>query len=158
MVSRGRSLIGRAGVLMKWPSPIISKFPSRDNFGDDGHVALGTSQGFLNSPKIKYLGGDSVSGKTVHVWKFFLIISFWKSICRIWTLWWFIGLALHSARLDTGPWHWVWTVESPEWKKWDFPPGTFGDVYSFWRLCWGFRELDSNSWYLFLITLACFFA
>ncbi|KAF5946478.1 hypothetical protein HYC85_016706 [Camellia sinensis] len=30
-------------------------------------------------------------------------------------------------------------------KTGDFPPGTFGDVYSFWRLCWGLRELDSNS-------------
>ena len=35
-------------------------------------MALGTSQGFLNFPKIKYLGGDSVSGKAIHVWHFFL--------------------------------------------------------------------------------------
>ena len=53
-------------------SPLVPKFPSRGNFGDDEHVALGTSQGFLNSPKTKYLGGDSVSGKAVHVWHFFL--------------------------------------------------------------------------------------
>ena len=71
MLSSGRSLIRRAGVLMKCPSPIVPKFPHRGNFGDDGQVALGTSQGFLNSPKIKYLGGDSVSGKAVHVWHFF---------------------------------------------------------------------------------------
>ena len=32
---------------------------------------LAPSQGFLNSPIIKYLGGDSVSGKAVHVWHFF---------------------------------------------------------------------------------------
>ena len=71
MVSRGRSLIGRAGVLTKWPSPIVPKFPSRGNFGDDGHVALGNESGFPKFPKIKYLGGDSVSGKAVHVWHFF---------------------------------------------------------------------------------------
>ena len=51
--------------------PLVPKLPSQGNFGDDGHVALGTSQGFLNFPKIKYLGGDSVSGKAVHVWNFF---------------------------------------------------------------------------------------
>ena len=77
-VSKGRSLIGRAGVLIAWPSPIVPKFPSRGNFGDAGHVALGTSPGFLNSPKIKYLDGDSVSGKAVHVWHFFTKISFPK--------------------------------------------------------------------------------
>ena len=32
---------------------------------------LAPSQGFLNSPTKKYLGGDSVSGKAVHVWHFF---------------------------------------------------------------------------------------
>ena len=78
MLSSGRSLIGRAVVLMKWPSPIVPKFQSRGNFGDEGHVALGTSQGFLNSHKIKYLGSDPVSGKVVHVWHFFLKISFSK--------------------------------------------------------------------------------
>mgnify|MGYP003703540309 CR=1 FL=1 len=39
-VSRGHSLIGRAGALIAWPSPLIPKFPSRGNSGDDGHVAL----------------------------------------------------------------------------------------------------------------------
>ena len=29
------------------------------------------SQGFLNFPIKKYLGGDSVSGKAVHVWHYF---------------------------------------------------------------------------------------
>ena len=78
LLSTGRSLIRRAGVRIKWPSLIVPKFPSRGNFGDDGYVALGTSQGFLNSPKIKYLGGDSVSGKAVHIWHFFTKISFPK--------------------------------------------------------------------------------
>ena len=32
---------------------------------------LGTESGFPKFPKIKYLGGDSVSGKTVHGWHFF---------------------------------------------------------------------------------------
>ena len=32
---------------------------------------LGTESGFPKFPKIKYLGGDSVSGKAVHVWHFF---------------------------------------------------------------------------------------
>ena len=52
-------LIGRVGVLISGPSPLVPKFPSRGNFGDDGHVAFGTSQGFLNFSKTKYLGGDS---------------------------------------------------------------------------------------------------
>ena len=32
---------------------------------------FGTESGFPKFPKIKYLGGDSVSGKAVHVWHFF---------------------------------------------------------------------------------------
>ena len=44
-------LIGQAGVLISGPSPLVPKFSSRGNFGDDGHVALDTSQGFLNFPK-----------------------------------------------------------------------------------------------------------
>ena len=82
MFTKGRSLIGRAGVLIAWPFPLIPKFLSWGNFGDDGHVALGMSQGFLNFPKIKYLGGDSVSGKAVHVWHFFIKISFPKRFVR----------------------------------------------------------------------------
>ena len=113
MFSSGRSLIGRAGVLTKWPSPIVPKFPSWDNFGDDGHVALGTSQGFLNSPIIKYLGGASLSGKAVHVWHFFLKISFSK---------WFAGFGLFGdlSILHYTLWDkiqnrdiWVRTVVSP---------------------------------------------
>ena len=34
-------------------------------------MAFGTESGFPKFPKIKYLGGDSVSGKAVHVWHFF---------------------------------------------------------------------------------------
>ena len=64
-------MIGRTGVLMKCHSPIVHKFTSRDNFGDDGHVALGNESGFPKFLKIKYLGGDSVSGKAVRVWHFF---------------------------------------------------------------------------------------
>ena len=82
MFSSDRALIGRAGVLIAWPSPIVPKFPSRGNFGDDGHVALGTSQSFLNTPKIKYLDSASVSGKAVHVWHFFTKISFQKRFAR----------------------------------------------------------------------------
>ena len=83
MLSKGRSfLIGRAGVLIACPSPLVLKFPSRGNLGNDGHMALGTSQGFLNFPKQKYLGGDSVSGKAVHVWHFFIKISFSKRFAR----------------------------------------------------------------------------
>ena len=72
MVSRARSLIRRAGVLISGPSPLVPKFPSRGNFGDDGHVVLGTSQGFLNFFKIKYLGGDSVSEKAVQFWHYLI--------------------------------------------------------------------------------------
>ena len=58
--------MGRAGVLTKWPSPIVPKFPSRGNFGDDEHVAFGTESRFPKFPHKKYIGGDSVSGKAVH--------------------------------------------------------------------------------------------
>ena len=34
-------------------------------------MAFGTESGFPKFFKIKYLGGDSVSGKAVHVWHFF---------------------------------------------------------------------------------------
>jgi len=40
--------------------------------------------------------------------------QFSKTICRIWTLWWFIDLALHFVRLDLEPWHWVRTVVAKE--------------------------------------------
>mgnify|MGYP003702966923 CR=1 FL=1 len=51
-VSKGWSFTRRAGVLIAWPSPLVLKFPSRGNFGDDGHVDyLAPSQGYLNFPK-----------------------------------------------------------------------------------------------------------
>ena len=65
MISSGRSLIRRAGVIISGPSPLVPKFLSCGNFGDDGYVTFGTSSGFLNFSKIKYLGGDSVSGIAV---------------------------------------------------------------------------------------------
>ena len=34
-------------------------------------MAFGTESGFPKFPHKKYLGGDSVSGKAVHVWHFF---------------------------------------------------------------------------------------
>ena len=71
-ISRGRSLIGRARVLISEPSPLVPKFSSQGNFGDDRHVALGTSQGFLNLSKTKYLGGDSVFGKAVQFWHYLI--------------------------------------------------------------------------------------
>ena len=51
MLVEADPLIGRVGVLILGPSPLVRKFPSRGNFGEDGHVALGMSQGFLNFPK-----------------------------------------------------------------------------------------------------------
>ena len=39
----------------------------------------GTEAGFPKFPKIKYLGGDSVSGKAVHVWHFFKKSVFLKN-------------------------------------------------------------------------------
>ena len=65
MLSRRRALIGRAGVLISGPSPLVPKFPSRGNFGYDEHVAFGRSQGFLNFLKTKYVGCDAVTGKAV---------------------------------------------------------------------------------------------
>ena len=61
---------------------------------------LAPSQGFLNSPKIKYLGGDSVSGKAVHVWHFFQkSVFFLKTICRIWTLWFRLRTMTNKSRV-----------------------------------------------------------
>ena len=76
-------MTGRAGVLTKWPSPIVPKFPSRGNFDDDGHMAFGTESGFPKFPIKKHLGGDSVSGKAVHVWHFFIKISFAKRFAGV---------------------------------------------------------------------------
>ena len=85
MFSRDRSLIGRAGVLISGPSPLVPKFPSRGNFGDDGHVAFGTSQGFLNCPKIKYLGGDSVIWRSSPFFAFFYSKSILIKKHKTWT-------------------------------------------------------------------------
>ena len=51
MLVEADPLIGRAGVLISRPSPFVPKFLSQGNFGNDGHVAFGTSQGFLNISK-----------------------------------------------------------------------------------------------------------
>ena len=53
MVSRGRSSDRARGGAHSWPSPIVPKFPSRGNFGDDGHVAFGTESGFPKFPHFK---------------------------------------------------------------------------------------------------------
>lgn len=83
VVSRGWSLIGRARVLKSWPSPLVPKFPSKANFGDNRHVAFGMSQGFLNFSKIKYLGSDFISGKAIQFWHYLIENRFSKKICRI---------------------------------------------------------------------------
>ena len=53
MVSRGRSSDRAKGGAHSWPSPIVPKLPSRDNSGDDGHVAFGTESGFPKFPHFK---------------------------------------------------------------------------------------------------------
>ena len=65
-------LIGQAGVLISVPSPFVPKLPSRGNFGDDRHVAFGTSQGFQNFSKTKYLGGDFVIWQSSSVWHYLI--------------------------------------------------------------------------------------
>ena len=109
MLSTGQSLIRRAGVLIAWPSPLVPKFPSRGNFGDDGHVALGTSQGFLN-PQNKIFRWRLCIWQSSPCLALLSKNQFFEAICQIWTLWWFFDLALHFARLDLEPWHWGWTV------------------------------------------------
>ena len=52
---------------------------------------LGTESGFPKFPKIKYLGGDSVSGKAVHVWHFFQKSVFLKR---------FAGFGLFGSDLE----------------------------------------------------------
>ena len=113
MLSTGRSSDRASGGAHRRPSLIVPKFPSRGNFGDNGHVALGNEAGFPIFNHNIYLGGTSVSGKAVHVWHFFLKNQFFKTICRIWTLWWFINLTSHIVRLDSELWH----IESELWKS-----------------------------------------
>ena len=70
-VSRGRSLIGREGVLI---ADFPQSYPSSRAEATLVMTDMWPSaprQGILNSPKIKYLGGDAVSGKAVHAWHFF---------------------------------------------------------------------------------------
>ena len=94
-------------------------------------MALGTSQGFLNSPKTKYLGGDSVSGKAVHVWHFFQKNLFSQNDLPD------LDSLVQIKNRDTSR---VRTVVTPNEQNGTHPPGAFGDVYSFWRLCWGILE------------------
>ena len=129
-------------MLTKCPSPIVPKFVSRDNFGDYRHVALGTSQGFLNFPKIKYLGGNSVSGIAFHVWHFFKKKYIFKNdLLDLDSLVIYRScIALCEIRFRT-------MTSSPNGSPNEqngISPGTFGDIYSFWRLRWRFRELESN--------------
>ena len=60
---------------------------------------FGTESGFPKFPKTKYLGGDSVSGKAVHVWHFFQKSVFLKTICRIWTLWFRLRTVTTKSRV-----------------------------------------------------------
>ena len=53
MISRGRSSERAKGGAQSWPSPIVPKLPSRDNSGDDGHVAFSTELGFPKFPILK---------------------------------------------------------------------------------------------------------
>ena len=52
-VSRGRSSDRAKGGAHSWPSLIVPKLPSRDNSGDDGHVAYGTESGIPKFPHFK---------------------------------------------------------------------------------------------------------
>ena len=87
MFSRGQSLIGRAGVLISGPSPLVPKFQSQGNFGDNGHMAFGTSQGFLNFPKTKYLGGTSIIWQSSLILALFDLKSIFQKGLPDWTLW-----------------------------------------------------------------------
>ncbi|GMP40277.1 hypothetical protein CsSME_00010788 [Camellia sinensis var. sinensis] len=58
---------GRQPPMVADRPPVEELFQS--NFGDDGHVAFGTSQGFLTFPKIKYLSADSV------IWQSSLVLA-----------------------------------------------------------------------------------
>ena len=80
-------MIGRVGVLILGPSPLVPKYPIRGNFGDDGHMAYGTSQGFLNFSKTKYLGGDSVIWQSSPVLALFDSKSIYQNDMPIWTRW-----------------------------------------------------------------------
>ena len=110
MVSRGRSLIGRAGVLTKWPSPIVPKFPSRGNFGDDGHVALGNESGFPKFPQNKIFRWRLCIWQSSPCLALLSKKSVFKMICRIWTLWfkiencdiWVLRTVVAQYRTRTG--------------------------------------------------------
>ena len=140
MVSRGRSSDRARGGAHNWPSPIVPEFPSRGNFGDDGHVAIGNESGFPKFPRKKYLGGDSVSGKAVHVWHFFSKKSVSQNDLPD------LDSLVQIKNRDT---NWVRTVAR---RPHACASTVFGDSAE------DFRELDSNSWYPVLISFMCFFA
>ena len=80
LVSRGRSSDRARGVLI---ADLPQSYPS--SRAEATLVMTDTwpsapRQGFLNFPILKYLGGDSVSGKAVHVWHFFSKICFSKRL------------------------------------------------------------------------------
>lgn len=87
MISKGRSLIGRAGVLNSWPFPLVPKFPSRGNFDDDGHVAFGTSHGFPRFPRNKIFRWQLYIWQSSPILTFLIQKSIFQKICRIWNLW-----------------------------------------------------------------------
>ena len=88
MDSKGRSLIGRVGVLksiydfpFSYPSSRVeTTLVMMDMW------PLARVMGFLSFSKIKYLGGDYVSGNVVFFWQFDSI-SIFQKIFQIWTLW-----------------------------------------------------------------------
>ena len=99
-VSRGRSLIGREGVLI---ADLLQSYPS--SRAEATLVMMDTwplapSRGFLNSPILNYLGVDSVSGNAVHVWHYFFKNLYLKTICQIWTLWFRLRTATHKIESE----------------------------------------------------------
>ena len=97
----------REGKVLKW-APLLAQSKDRP--------LLSMSQGFLNFPKIKHLGGDSVIWQSSPVLALFDLKSdFPKWFAGLDSLV-FISLTLHFVRLDSEPWqesksgNWFWKI------------------------------------------------
>ena len=139
MVSRGRSSDRAKGGAHSWPSPIVPKLPSRDNSGDDGHVAFGTESGFPKFPILK------IFRWRLCIWQSSpcLALLFQKSVSQNDLP--DLDSLVQIKNRDTN------RVRTVAW-------GPRARLQCLATPLGSFRVLDSNSWYPVLISFMCFFA
>ena len=78
-VTKGRSCDRASSSAHCMPFPSRTQVPKLRQLWWWRTRGLRQESGFPKFSKIKYLGGDSVSGKAVHVWHFLIKISFPKN-------------------------------------------------------------------------------